>query len=173
MSRLSNSLTQPKISEKRAKAPNFNFLFPTLSYVTETRDCKESSVSGLGEPRIPWRQGIVNFLHKWLAQFLTISGWLGSSGKLELKFTKNLQKSHIKLTGFSRGIVLITFALMVVRLVLKMFSFLKKVLPNSVKPYVVEVLAQSAQLPQSQKSRLIQFSNLVILGQVDQLFSLY
>ncbi|NEQ21032.1 MAG: hypothetical protein F6K28_17755 [Microcoleus sp. SIO2G3] len=55
---------------------------------------------------------------------------------------------------------------MVVRLVAQVFTFLKEVLAYCVKPYIVEVLAQSAQFPQSQKLGLIQFSDLALLGQV-------
>jgi hypothetical protein len=45
-------------------------------------------------------------------------------------------------------------------------AFLKEVLSNCVKPYVVEVLTQSAQFLESQKLGLIEFSHLVLLGQV-------
>ena len=63
-------------------------------------------------------------------------------------------------------IVLVNFTLVVVRLVTQVFTFLKEVLTNCVKPYVVKVFTQSAQLPQSQEFGLIKFSHLVLLGQV-------
>lgn len=62
----------------------------------------------------------------------------------------------------------IDFAQMVGRLITQMFTFLKKILPHSIKPYFVEILAKSAQFTQSHKFRLIQFSDLVLLGQVHQ-----
>lgn len=67
--------------------------------------------------------------------------------------------------GVQPLVVLVSLTLMVVRLVAQVFAFLKKVLPNGVKPYVVEVFTQSAQLSQSQKLGLIEFSYLVLLSQ--------
>lgn len=63
-------------------------------------------------------------------------------------------------------VVLVNLTLVVVRFVAQVLTFLKEVLSNSVKPYVVEVLTQSAQFLESQKLGLIEFSHLVLLGQV-------
>jgi hypothetical protein len=63
-------------------------------------------------------------------------------------------------------VVLVNLTVVVVRLVAQVLTLLKEVLSNCVKPYVVEVLTQSAQFLESQKLGLIQFSHLVLLGQV-------
>src|SRR4028118_2154047 len=63
-------------------------------------------------------------------------------------------------------VILVNLTVVVVRLVAQVLTFLKEVLSNCVKPYVVEVLTQSAQFLESQKLGLIQFSHLVLLGQV-------
>lgn len=63
-------------------------------------------------------------------------------------------------------IILVDFALMVIRLIAQVFAFLKKVLTHYVQPYTIEIFTQSCQFPHSQKFRLIQFSNWVFLRQV-------
>jgi hypothetical protein len=62
-------------------------------------------------------------------------------------------------------IVLVNLALVIVGLIAQMLAFLKEVWPNRVKPYVLEIFAQSAQLSQSQEFGLIQFAHLVFLSQ--------
>ena len=64
-------------------------------------------------------------------------------------------------------LVLVNLTLVVVRFVAQVLAFLKEVLSNCVKPYVVEVLTQPAQFLEIQKLGLIEFSHLVLLRQVN------
>ena len=66
--------------------------------------------------------------------------------------------------GIEKLVVLVTFAMVVVRLVTQVPLFREKELPNRVKPYIVEVLAQVAQFPQRQKLLFIQVPNLALLS---------
>jgi hypothetical protein len=51
---------------------------------------------------------------------------------------------------------------------------MKVILPDCVKPYVVEVFTEAAQFSQSQKLSLIQITNLVLLSQVHRVvFTVY
>jgi hypothetical protein len=66
--------------------------------------------------------------------------------------------------GIENLIVLIVFAQMVGRLIAQVLMFLKVVLSNGVKTYVIKVLTQSTQLSQSQEFGLAKSAYLVFLS---------
>jgi hypothetical protein len=66
--------------------------------------------------------------------------------------------------GIEKPVILIAFAVVVVRFVAQVSRFREKELSYRVKSYIVEVFTQMAQFPQRQKLLLAQVSNLTFLS---------